>query len=155
MLNPRLHHSLNFFLITVRICFQKAHFYTQIDFNSQTNFLNQLTPLPHFCTLRFDNNRYYNTHTRETQKILAWKGANFENSTRNKIVALCEINQFCPRIWARCPICEPILSTAPVQILNNEYKMSYGMLALKFEGDEAVRFLYLIGDVFIKTVSSF
>ena len=33
--------------------------------------------------------------------------------------------------------------------------MSYGMLALNFVGDEAVRFLYLIGDVFIKTVSSF
>ena len=29
------------------------------------------------------------------------------------------------------------------------------MLPLNFVGDEAVRFLYLIGDLFIKTVSSF
>lgn len=33
--------------------------------------------------------------------------------------------------------------------------MFYGMLPLNFVGDEAVRFLYLIGDVLIKTVSSF
>lgn len=33
--------------------------------------------------------------------------------------------------------------------------MFYGMLPVNFVGDEAVRFLYLIGDLFIKTVSSF
>ena len=48
MLNPRSHQSLHFFLIAVRIFFQKAPFYTQIDCNSQKNFLNQLSPSPTF-----------------------------------------------------------------------------------------------------------
>lgn len=85
--------------------------------------------------------------------MLAWKGANFEISTRNKIVGAREVNQFCPRIWTRYP--DLGTKTAIIQILNREYQMSYGTLALNFVGDEAARFLSDRWRMFIKTASSF